>query len=274
MNRYKLSSYDSVSINSSGGQLLKWKIGDRYIKTSTLDKQSLKTKFMYESYAEVIASKLGRSLGLDIVDYSLCEVVIDGSISTIAYESKDFKTRGYIEYSFGKLMQEGKIPLLEYGRLDGYKALLENVGRTLKLNIQKYVDTLIVFDSLILNDDRHYGNFGFIGDRRGLRVLPIFDNGNSLFCHKHIDEMEYDSNLIQYLRFRPFSVYCDEQIRLVCNNPITKLRGMSGYREVHVHIHRILEEMTVCGFPLHRASFIEALLVDRLKHIMMLQSKG
>lgn len=40
MKSYSLSSVDALSVNSSGGQLLKWKIGDTYIKTSTLDKRS------------------------------------------------------------------------------------------------------------------------------------------------------------------------------------------------------------------------------------------
>ena len=46
------------------------------------------------------------------------------------------------------------------------------------------VDDMLLFDYLINNADRHYGNFGFIRDvqtRRFLGMAPIFDNGNSLW---------------------------------------------------------------------------------------------
>ena len=46
------------------------------------------------------------------------------------------------------------------------------------------VDDMLLFDYLINNADRHYGNFGFIRDvqtRSFLGMAPIFDNGNSLW---------------------------------------------------------------------------------------------
>ena len=46
------------------------------------------------------------------------------------------------------------------------------------------VDDMLLFDYLINNADRHYGNFGFIRDvqtRKFLGMAPIFDNGNSLW---------------------------------------------------------------------------------------------
>lgn len=48
-----------------------------------------------------------------------------------------------------------------------------------------YAD-MIVFDSLICNTDRHYGNFGLLVDNKTnkpIRFAPIFDNGQSLFNH-------------------------------------------------------------------------------------------
>ena len=46
------------------------------------------------------------------------------------------------------------------------------------------VDDMLMFDYLINNADRHYGNFGFIRDvqtRSFLGMAPIFDNGNSFW---------------------------------------------------------------------------------------------
>ena len=46
-----------------------------------------------------------------------------------------------------------------------------------------FVD-MIVFDALICNTDRHYGNFGLLVDNKTNKPVgfaPIFDNGQSLF---------------------------------------------------------------------------------------------
>jgi hypothetical protein len=43
---------------------------------------------------------------------------------------------------------------------------------------------MLVFDALIYNEDRHFGNFGLLRDNHTgkiKKVAPIFDNGNSLF---------------------------------------------------------------------------------------------
>lgn len=48
---------------------------------------------------------------------------------------------------------------------------------------EKYAD-MMVFDAFVVNQDRHYGNFGYMVDNNTgefLRPAPIFDNGASLF---------------------------------------------------------------------------------------------
>lgn len=265
MKIYNLSSNSSLATNSSGGQLLKWKIGDTYIKTSTLDKQSLQTKFMHESYAEVIASRIGQKLGLDIVKYKLCEVVIDNRIKTIACESKEFKPLGYKEYSIGKLMQLRKIPILSYNDMDSYYSLIKSIEILTGINIKNYIDTLILFDSLILNDDRHFGNFGImINNDENIKTLPIFDNGNSLFCHKYTDELSYEDGLINFLRFKPFNINCNQQLMLINKNIISSSRLL----ELKAYIPRLLTEMIQKDLPKSKAKFIKDLLFSRIDYLI------
>ncbi len=262
MKIYNLSSENSLSMNSSGGQLLKWKIGDTYIKTSTLDKQSLETKFMYESYAEVISSRIGQKLGLNIVKYKLCEVIIDNSVKTIACESKEFKPDGYKELSIARLILTGKIDRIAIGDRNGYQRLIESVYKIFGINIREYIDTLIIFDSLILNTDRHFGNFGLMINEKGkVETIPIFDNGNSLFCDKYINGLSYDERLIQYLRFRPFCMDYEEQLNLTNNKTKLKVDVLKNY------IGGLLYEMVDNGLPKKRANFIKALLDDRINYI-------
>lgn len=64
---------------------------------------------------------------------------------------------------------------------------------TLKIPVtQKEIDTMLQFDYLINNRDRHWGNFGFIRNVDTLEfkgLAPLFDNGNSLWFDKHITQI-------------------------------------------------------------------------------------
>ncbi|MDR1158618.1 MAG: XRE family transcriptional regulator [Oscillospiraceae bacterium] len=55
-----------------------------------------------------------------------------------------------------------------------------------------YFASTLVFDSLILNEDRHLGNFGVLRDNHSGEIVgnaPIFDNGVSLFNYSSIQEL-------------------------------------------------------------------------------------
>jgi hypothetical protein len=55
-----------------------------------------------------------------------------------------------------------------------------------------YFASTLVFDSLILNEDRHFGNFGVLRDNHSGEIIgnaPIFDNGISLFNYSSIQEL-------------------------------------------------------------------------------------
>ena len=52
---------------------------------------------------------------------------------------------------------------------------------------------MFVFDAIILNQDRHLGNFGFMIDNHTNKIAapaPIFDNGLSLFCYAMDDDIK------------------------------------------------------------------------------------
>lgn len=57
---------------------------------------------------------------------------------------------------------------------------------------EKFVHQMLCLDFLIMNVDRHWGNFGFIRNVNTLEIerpAPIFDNGNSLWYDMaHIPE--------------------------------------------------------------------------------------
>lgn len=267
MNTYRLSSAGALCQNSSLGQLLKWKIGNKYIKTSTLDKTKLQQEFMWESYAEVIVYYIAKHLGIGALKYNLCKVIIDDSIETIACESIEYKPQGYIEYDIGKLIKQGKIRINGYG-LDSYNIIGNRFGK-----IPGFLDTLsdmILLDSLVLNEDRHFGNFGILLNKHNgdIRTIPIFDNGNSLFCHKHIDDLDYTSDLKGYLRCKPFESDFDRQLELI-NITEEKLQHLIDLKK---YIPALLSRMKNQGLDIHRAKFIKDLLNDRIDAIIRLKT--
>lgn len=265
MNIYKLGSTGAISQNSSGGKLLKWQVGNTFIKTSTLDNTSLgKPKFMCESYGEVIGYTIAKLLGLNAVEYRLCKVIIDNQIETIACESRNFLSPGFEYMSIAKLMIQGVIPTLYLGDTNNYNNLVVILKKYNK-NIRYYIDSLIILDYIILNDDRHYGNFGFITNREIIKLAPVFDSGNCCFCHKNVDEIEYASDLYTFLRSKPFSIDFEEQIKLVGNRRIKINPGYNGV------IQNTLYKLMADGLSSYRAKFIYDLLIDRISR---LKSKG
>ena len=54
--------------------------------------------------------------------------------------------------------------------------------------------SMLVFDAVIYNEDRHFGNFGILRDNHTGEFIgpaPIFDNGLSLFNYATPDDMNH-----------------------------------------------------------------------------------
>ena len=264
MKTYKLSSTNALSTNSSGGKLLKWKIGDTFIKTSTLDTASIHTKFMYESYAEVICSHIAELLGIDCADYKLCRVVIDGKVETIACESQDFTIKNNRKYTFksiARLMLDNCIPTLGMYDSGLYAKLLSCFNNSTEY--EKYLYNNIMIDVLTLNDDRHFGNFGILCSNNGCKIPPIFDNGNSLFCHKHTEGMTYTDDLMDFLRCKPFHPDFNTEAELLkhytMRYDISKI-----YKNIRNLVKYMVENQ---GLPVERGKFILDLLKSRIQYL-------
>lgn len=266
MHEYSLSSTNAITQNSSGGRLLKWRVDGRYIKTSTFIQESLQPKFMYESYAEVIAYKIAKRLGYDCVKYELCKVTIDNKFNTTACVSEEFKPNGFEELSIAKVLRMNKNNNISINQPDTYTKLINkfrNIPR-----FKDYIDRLIIFDSIILNDDRHFGNFGFlVNSERKIMCQPIFDNGNSLFCHKYIDDIEYTPGLEDYLQSKPFNRFFNTQLELVDKNNIPSKEKLEDLKR---YIPDMVKNIGRYGLPKNRVKFIVKLLECRIDYLLYL----
>ncbi|MBO4830842.1 MAG: helix-turn-helix domain-containing protein [Oscillospiraceae bacterium] len=127
-----------------------------------------------EPYSEFYASQIAEQMRLNVVHYDL-----ENWKGILTSKCRLFTDIDTSFIPIGRIVTSGGLKAC----LDYYKDIGEEVLEELK--------DMLVFDAVIYNEDRHYGNFGVLRDNRTGRVTgaaPIFDNGFSLFslampCH-------------------------------------------------------------------------------------------
>ena len=133
-----------------------------------------------EPYSEFYSAQVAKAMELDHIEYGLSMWKKNLCSTCALFTSKDVS---YVQiYDFVRI-----------------KSIYE-VGEFLKtLGEDFYEDfsDMLIFDAIICNEDRHYGNFGLLVDAKTnlpIKFAPIFDNGISLFNYamaddiKHLDE--------------------------------------------------------------------------------------
>ena len=74
------------------------------------------------------------------------------------------------------------------------------------------LDDMIVFDAVIFNTGRHYGNFGFLVDSRTNQIIaptPLFDHGNALLNLAGAEALKSKENILKYAKTQMPCVYDD-----------------------------------------------------------------
>jgi len=170
------SDFASTPELTTDGMLAKcWRrINGRIILYKTGSTGAAKAGF--EPYSEFYAFQIAETMGLNAVKYNLNKWKGQLFSACELFASKEFS---YIPT--GRIVTEGGwMAVINY-----YKALGE-----------KYYESLadmLIFDAVICNEDRHFGNFGLIVDNKTNRVAdtaPIFDNGLSLFNYAMEDDLQ------------------------------------------------------------------------------------
>ena len=153
-----------------------------------------------EPYSEFYACQVAKAMGLNCVEYDL-----ENWKGILASKCRLFTD---INTSFVPISRLIKDRTLK-NALDYYTGL----GKSF------YDDlcSMLVFDAVICNEDRHFGNFGILRDNHSGKIIkpaPIFDNGLSLFNFAMADDLE---NLSEYAKTRtpPYGVSFDEVCKAV-----------------------------------------------------------
>ena len=171
-----------------------------------------------EPYCEYYASQIANTMGLNAVEYSL-----ENWKGITASKCALFTNIDTSFIPIGRIVKTGNIKKC----IDFYDELGNGFAEQIR--------SMLVFDALIYNEDRHFGNFGVLRDNHSGKILapaPIFDNGLSLLCFAGNDEINDIKALKEYslTRTSPYGISFED----VCKEVMGKtqkeqLRKMIGF---------------------------------------------
>lgn len=148
-----------------------------------------------EPYSEYYAAQIAKVLGVNAIEYGLSQWKGELCSTCELFTSK--------EYSF---LPVGRV--VTSGGMKAVREYYEKLG-------QNFVDALndmLVLDAIIMNTDRHFGNFGFIVDNKTNKIVapaPLFDHGNALLNFAGRDDLENEKALNEYANTLVPCVYDD-----------------------------------------------------------------
>lgn len=137
-----------------------------------------------EPYSEFYATQIAEAMGINSVSYNLSKW--KGELCSVCdlFTSKD-----YSYLPIGRMVT--------VGGMEAVREYYQSLGK-------EYIDALnamLVFDAVIFNTDRHFGNFGFMVDNKTNKITasaPLFDHGNALFNYAGRDDLENFAALEAY----------------------------------------------------------------------------
>ncbi|MBR3841205.1 MAG: type III toxin-antitoxin system ToxN/AbiQ family toxin [Erysipelotrichales bacterium] len=175
--------------NTSDGMLKKaWIVGDdnnRYLL-----KGSYKQKG-YEPISELLSSLINKALNNNYVEYSV-EMINHNVVS----KCPCFITKDTELLSAYSILSYHNIDTNNTPAIDLYKAYVDILERHGISDVKDKLAKMFILDYLIVNKDRHLGNFGVIRDANTLKwldIAPIFDSGQSMYSQNETFEMNFTS---------------------------------------------------------------------------------
>ena len=199
-----------------------------------------------EPYSEFYACQIAKKMGLKCVRYNLEKW--KGILASTCKIFTDINT-SYIP--IGRIVREG-----------GLNACMDYYGDEFGENAVEQLKSMLVFDSVIYNEDRHFGNFGVLRDNATGKLIepaPVFDNGISLFNYAMPEDFK---NLEEYAKTRmsAYNIDFDEIFLSVAGKKqIAQLRKLIGFTFKRHKSYNLPEERIVA---------IEEFIQKRVRHLL------
>ena len=202
----------------------------------------------FEPYSEFYAAQIAQILRIHAIPYHLSKWK-----GRLCSTCELFTSKNLSYMPIGRLVTRGG--------MEAVRKFYETLGE----EFVKALNDMIVFDALIYNVDRHFGNFGLLIDSKTNRIVspaPLFDHGNSLFNLVALDIIDNPSAMRKYAKTLLPCVYDDFVIEA---------------RKYITHEHRnSLRKLLDFKFKRHpqynldskRLSMLERMVSERAKEIL------
>ncbi len=200
-----------------------------------------------EPYSEYYACQIAQVMGLNAVHYDL-----ENWKGILASKCRLFTDIDTAYIPIGYIVRTGGIKAC----LDYYESLGAEFSEQLK--------SMLVFDAVIYNEDRHFGNFGVLRDNRSGKLIspaPIFDNGVSLFNYAMMDDL---ANIDEYAKTRstPYNVPFE--------TIVSEVAGKEQARQLRRLIGFTFKRHPNINLPEERLELIERHLQKRVSRLLAL----
>lgn len=197
-------------------------------------------------------------------EFYACQIAKAMSLNAVSYDLENWKG---ILASKCKLFTDINTAFIPVGRIvcsGGLQACLDYCAG-LGEDFSEAVSSMLVFDAVICNEDRHFGNFGILRDSRSGEITapaPIFDNGISLFNYAMPEDME---DLGAYAKTRS-PAYGGTTFERICSEVMgdTQLRQLEGLKGFKFIRHPSI------NWPEARLTATEKFIQDRAEQFMKL----
>ncbi|MCL2654814.1 MAG: helix-turn-helix domain-containing protein [Coriobacteriia bacterium] len=199
-----------------------------------------------EPYSEYYAAQIAEAMGIKTVSYDL-----ERWKGTLASKCKLFCDIDTAFVPVGSVVRSGGLKEV----LDYY----EGIGNDLLESVR----SMLVFDAVIYNEDRHFGNFGFLRDNRSgalIGAAPLFDHGLSLFNYALPADI---SNLDEYAQTRS-PVYRGVKFEDIC----VEVMGKTQARQLRRLIGFTFRRHPVLNLDEERLVAIEQHLQKRVRRLL------
>lgn len=174
--------------------------------------------------------------------------------SSVHYGLRMFKGHLVSTCSMFTSEAEGFVPAYKYldtNRIYTMQQLLDFMN---KLGFAEDFSDMIVLDAVILNIDRHLGNFGFIVDNDTFRIkrfAPVFDNNMALLARAMNDSLESDAEYYKGLGHKTGAAFIPSAHALATTKTKSVLQSLHDF---HFTLHEKY------NLPPERLSFLENLI--------------
>ena len=169
-----------------------------------------------EPYCEYYAYQVTETMGINAVQYGLSKWK-----GRLCSTCELFTSKEYSFMPIGNIVKEG-----------GIKAVIEYY-KSLGANYYDAFADMIVFDAVILNTDRHFGNFGFMVDNRTNTICapaPLFDHGLSLLTYAMDDDLQDWEKYAQTRVPATYSDFIELAKQLMGQKQKEKLRKLINFK--------------------------------------------